>query len=149
MAKHLTAVDIQAIVETLYAWEGELSWELLCQRVKPLVGKVPTRQSLSSNQSIKNAFTSAKQRAKSEVKTAPSPSSLKIAGERIKRLETELEVVRKQNVQLLRRFLVWQYNASNAGLHESHLEKPLPAIDRERSDAPAKIVRKRRHSVPS
>ncbi|OZO04535.1 hypothetical protein B7453_10380 [Pseudomonas sp. IB20] len=135
MAKHLTRSDIMAIVDTLYAWQGLLTWDELCGAVTNLVGKRPTRQSLSANPDIKRAFDQAKAQSRSEVVHVPTPSSLKIAGERIARLESENEALKLQNSRLIERFLRWQYNASIKGLHLSQLDHPLPIIDRERSDA--------------
>lgn len=138
MAKHLTKDDIRAIADTLLSWEGTLSWELLCDKVAGLIGKRPTRQSLSSHVEIKRAFAQAKKTAKEPVIRTPMPSSLKIAGDRIARLELEVLALKAENSQLLEKFLTWQYNASIAGLHESQLNRPLPVIDRERSDAPVR-----------
>lgn len=135
MAKHLTSEDIRAIVNTLYAWEGELKWETVCDRVSAFVGKRPTRQSLSMIPEIKMAFHQAKRNAPIE-KKPPAPSGLSIASARISRLESEIEALKKQNAALLERFLRWQYNAANKGINESQLDKPLPRIDRERSDEP-------------
>jgi len=138
MAKHLTKDDIRAIADQLLGWEGALSWELLCDKVAGLVGKRPTRQSLCTHLEIKRAFTQAKKKASEEVVRIPAPSSLKIAGDRIARLESEIQALKTENSQLLEKFLTWQYNASIAGLHESQLNRPLPVIDRERSDAPVR-----------
>ncbi|WP_455911491.1 hypothetical protein [Pseudomonas putida] len=138
MAKHLTKEDMRAIADTLLSWEGALSWELLCDKVAGLIGKRPTRQSLSSHVEIKRAFAQAKKIAKEPVIRTPMPSSLKIAGDRIARLELEVLALKAENSQLLEKFLTWQYNASIAGLHESQLNRPLPVIDRERSDAPVR-----------
>jgi hypothetical protein len=138
MAKHLTKDDMRAIADTLLGWEGVLSWELLCDKVAGFIGKRPTRQSLSSHVEIKRAFAQAKKTAKEPVIRTPMPSSLKIAGDRIARLELEVLALKAENSQLLQKFLTWQYNASIAGLHESQLNRPLPVIDRERSDAPVR-----------
>jgi hypothetical protein len=136
LAKHLTRADITAIVDTLYAWSGALTWEDLCKAAAGLVGKRPTRQSLSANPEIKRAFDQAKAQSRSEIVYIPTPSSLKNAGERIARLESEINALKLENSRLIERFLLWQYNAANKGLHESQLNQPLPKIDRERSDAP-------------
>lgn len=146
MAKHLTAADIAAIANDLYSWEGPLSWEGLCDKVSSVVGKRPTRQSLSSHLEIRTAFAQAKSQSRTGAVPVPTPSSLKIAGERISRLEAEISALKRENSLLLEQFVRWQYNASNAGIHESQLNKPLPRIDRERSDASAqpRLVKSRR-----
>lgn len=146
MAKHLTAADIAAIVNDLYSWEGPLSWEGLCDKVSSVIGKRPTRQSLSSHLEIRKAFAQAKIQSRAGAVSVPTPSSLKIAGERISRLEAEINALKGENSRLLEQFVRWQYNASNAGIHESQLNKPLPRIDRERSDAviQPKLVKARR-----
>lgn len=138
MAKHLTPDDIAAIVNTLYSWEGALTWESVCERVSAFVGKRPTRQSLAAYSEIKIAFAQAKKNATAGIIKKSVPSSLKIAGARISRLEAEVSALKLENSRLLERFLRWQYNATNKGMHESQLDRRLPKIDRERSDEPVR-----------
>ncbi|MEQ7922489.1 hypothetical protein ABQX22_25070 [Xanthomonas sp. WHRI 1810A] len=136
MTKPVTSAEIKAIEDFLYSWEGPVTWDCVCTRAQSLIGKVLTRQTLGANPAVRKAFDYAKLRNKDLPAKPPAPSSLKIAGDRISRLEAELAATKSENSRLIEQFLRWQYNASIKGLSEQHLNKPLPIIDRERSDAP-------------
>jgi hypothetical protein len=134
MAKHLTASDLKAIVNFIYGLEvALLNWEKICDGVAPLVGKRPTRQSLSSHAAILSAYTSRKKEARNAQPIYSKPASLSIASQRIRRLEAEIADLKRQNQMLLEQFVVIQYNAYRHGLKESQLTLPLPDIDRERT----------------
>ncbi len=134
MAKHLTAADVEAIVNFIYgAGEEFVNWKGICEGVEPLVGKCPTRQSLSGNIKIVNAYKARKAGIR-QAPPPPKPASLAIAAERIRRLETENLDLRRQNALLLEQFAVMQYNAYKHGLKEQQLTAALPRIDRERTD---------------
>lgn len=135
MAKHLTARDVEAIVNIIHAHHDEkLTWEGICNASEGIVGKRPTRQSLSANKSIRDAYKSKKQSLKISVPSKPKPSSLTAAADRIARLENENEMLRKKNDALHEMFVVWKYNAYKHGLNRLKLNEPLPRIDRERSE---------------
>lgn len=133
MAKHLTQLDIEAILGTLDGWQGKLTWDSLCDAVVKHIGKRPTRQSLNSNKQIKLAFQNKKSRLKGAPEDTKIPPSLAIAGQRIKRLEEENSRLRTENLRLLEKYIIWQYNAYRHGLPEEKLNMPLPAIDRDSS----------------
>jgi hypothetical protein len=135
MAKHLSESDLKAIINYIYGMEfALLNWEKICDGVAPLVGKRPTRQSLSSHAAILYAYTSRKKEARTAQSNCSKPASLAIASQRIRRLEAEIADLRKQNQMLLEQFVMIQYNAYRHGLKESQLMSPLPKIDRERTD---------------
>lgn len=136
MAKHLTKIDIDAILNIIAAFEGnaKLTWENVCNECASIVGKKPTRQSLFANQTIREAYDAKKIILKTRGALNPKPSSLGIAAERIAKLQKEVELLKKKNDALLQQFVVWQYNAYKYGLKEYQLNEPLPRIDRERSD---------------
>ncbi|MCK9752725.1 hypothetical protein LT702_14105 [Pseudomonas syringae pv. syringae] len=144
MTKHLTPLELSAIEDALYSWEGTITWAGVCDKVEALIGKSVTRQTLSGNSVIKRAYDQAKSRSSNVAPVTPSPSSLKIAADRISRLESEIAALKSENSKLIEKFLRWQYNAYIKGLTEAHLDKPLPIIDRERSDAPLRVVRRGR-----
>lgn len=134
LAKHLSAADISAIVDTINGWKiPPFTWDAICAAVEPLVGKRPTRQSISSNALIKIAYKKRNETLGQEYIPRPSPSSLSVSEARIDQLEAKLRVVSARNQQLLEQFVVWQYNASKFGISEHQLNEPLPRIDRERS----------------
>ena len=134
MAKHLTTKDVQTILDIINSWKGKaLTWDGICEAVVPFVGKRPTRQSLSSNDIIKLAYTERRKFLGKELVKPPSPSSMSIAQARLEKLEAELRLVSARNQLLLEQFVVWQYNATKYGLTIHQLSEPLPRIDRERS----------------
>ncbi len=55
---------------------------------------------------------------------------MRVAIERINRLERENERLKHENTQLLQQFVVWQYNSYAHGLDNHKLNKALPSIDR-------------------
>lgn len=123
-----------SIVNLIHGWGAEkLTWEAICNAAKPLIGKKPTRQSLSAHEPILQAYKLAKLSSKSPSKN-PLPGSLSIAAKRIAKLEKEVDSYKEENRRYKQMFLVWQYNAYKYGLKESQLYEPLPRIDRERSD---------------
>ena len=99
-----------------------------------VIGKIPTRQSLSANKAINEAFKARKAGIKQKGNALPKPSNLNIAAERIARLQNENDMLKKKNVELLKKFVIWQYNAYKHGVKEYQLNEPLPQIDRERTE---------------
>lgn len=132
MAKHLSGEDIENILGLIDGWEGKLTWDALCDASVKFVGKRPTRQSLNSNQRIKQAFVEKKSRLKDKPLTERKPNSLSAAAQRIRRLEEENARLKNENSNLLEKFVVWQYNAYRHGLTEEKLNAELPSIDRTR-----------------
>lgn len=130
MAKHLSDRDVEQIVEILDGWRGDLTWAALCEACKPRIGVAPARQTLYRFSRIKHAYQTAKDRirnAGSEVKSLPS---MRVATERIARLENENARLKDENRRLLEQFVVWQYNAHVRGMSDHDLNRALPSIDR-------------------
>jgi hypothetical protein len=135
LAKHLTKHDIQAILNIILGFnEEKLTWEYVCDAAEKVVGKKPTRQSLYSNKAIREAYVARKKGLKVKEPTKPKPSSLKIAADRISRLENEVEILKRKNDALLEQFVIWQYNVYKHGLKDHQLNQPLPRIDRDITD---------------
>lgn len=134
MAKHLKPKDVDAIVHLILNWKGEkLTWDVICESCQPLIGKRPTRQSLSKNPDIVAAYESLKEAQKNSP-ALRQPTSLGIAAGRIASLERQNERLKEENRRLKQQFVVWQYNAYRRGLKEHDLNQPLPLIDRGRDD---------------
>ncbi|BAN52428.1 MULTISPECIES: hypothetical protein [Pseudomonas] len=136
MAKHLKASDVAAIVNVLHGWKrARLTWDELCDEVKCLVGKRPTRQSLNHHPEIVSAFTSKKAELKVAGPKLRTPSSLAFAAQRIHNLESQVKDLQRRNSLLLEYLTLLQYNAYKNGLTEEVITAPLPSIDRDRSEA--------------
>lgn len=134
MAKHLSRRDIEAIVNLIRGWQDEkLTWPAICEQSVSLIGKKPTRQSLSAHEPIVAAY-KAKKLSVRQVPARPRPASLQAAAARIANLEAQIDELREENRRYREQFTVWQYNAYKHGMQEHQLNQPLPKIDRERSD---------------
>ncbi|EIX9406541.1 hypothetical protein R2Y32_005512 [Klebsiella pneumoniae] len=135
MAKHLDNRDINAIVNLIRGWqEPKLSWSAICEAAEPLVGKLPSRQSLSAHEAIVAAYQTKKEALKGRGRKNPRPASLNIAAARIVNLGSEIEELKEENRRYKQQFVIWQYNAYKHGMAEHQLNAPLTKIDRERSD---------------
>lgn len=134
MAKHITDKDIEKIVGMLDGWQDKLSWDFLCEACLPVIGTKPARQTLMKFSRIEQAFDACKQRLKDGAPAIATPPSMRVAMERIMRLETENERLKRENWDLLQEFIVWQYNAHVHGLTARELNKALPGIDRGQTD---------------
>ena len=135
MAKHFTDQDIEQIVGLIDGCQDKLTWDWLCDRCTETIGRKPTRQALSRYARIKTAFNHKKKRLKNGLVEIKTPPSLKVAGQRIKRLEEVNARLKKENDLLLEQFVIWQYNAYLHGLTEDNLNNPLPSIDRGSSES--------------
>lgn len=133
MAKHLSSREIEAIVSMIHGWTETLTWDAICDASQPLVGKRPTRQSLNAHEPIVSAYRARKNALKAGATITPKPSSLRVAGDRINRLESIIGELKAKNIALKEQFVIWQYNAYKHGLKEHQLNEELPRIDRERS----------------
>lgn len=134
MAKHISDKDIERIVETLDGWQDKLTWESLCNACLPIIGTKPARQTLLKFSRITTAYNACKKRLKDGIPKISLPPSMKVAVERINRLEQENERLKRENAQLLEQFVIWQYNTYAHGLNGHILNKPLPVIDRSQTD---------------
>lgn len=135
LAKHLSKRDIESILNIIHSHAGDkLTWKGVCEAAEAVVGKKPTRQSLSANEAVKEAYRAKKEVLKLKVVSKPKPSSLTVAADRITKLQSENETLKRKNDALLEQFVIWQYNAYKNGLKEHQLNAPLPRIDRERTE---------------
>lgn len=135
MAKHLTKGDVEAIINIIHGWKDEkLTWDEICESASAVVGKKPTRQSLNANKLIKEAYEVKKSGLKIHGPRTATPSSLKMAAERIAKQQSEIDSLKAKNSALLEQFVKWQLNAYKHGMKEHQLNAPMPRIDRERTD---------------
>jgi hypothetical protein len=125
---------MDVIVGLLDGWNGPLTWDLLCAACERSIGTKPARQTLAKSHEIKIAFNVSKKRISKADSHLPVPGNLKMAAERIVRLEAEVRRLEESNQLLLQRFVVWQYNAYTFGMTDRELDSDLPAIDRDSTD---------------
>ena len=132
--KRLTDRDIDQICSILDGWRGKLTWASLIQAIELRLGHHLTRQALDRHERIKLAFTNRKRVERSGAgKPEARTVEMQKAIERIERLQVENERLKAENNQLLAQFARWAYNAYAKGLTEEYLNRPLPAIDRDRT----------------
>jgi len=134
MGKHLSDRDIDKVVGVLDGWRDELTWELLCSACHSVIGTTPVRQTLYRIERIRHAYLAAKERVRHSAGNLPIPASLRIAAERIARLESENQRLKREQAALLHQFVVWQYNAHVKGLTNVDLNRALPTIDRGKTE---------------
>jgi hypothetical protein len=130
MAKHIDAKDVRTVKGILDGWQGKLTWDLLVEAIENRTGYKPTRQALSRNEQIKEAFSDRKKSLANTGSFRSRPQSLKLASDRIERQEATIQRLTKENERLLEMFQVWQYNAIKHGIAEAQLNEPMPAIAR-------------------
>ncbi|MFG0543644.1 hypothetical protein ACF8FG_00235 [Pseudomonas sp. YQ_6] len=135
MARHLSDRDVDLVVGLIDSWEGKLSWDALSDAVEPLIGIRPARQTLALQERVRSAFEHYKERQKSGYVKVKPPASLRIAEQRIRRLEAENSRLEHENARLLERFIRWQYNAHKFNVSAEKLDAPLPYADRDSSEA--------------
>nr|WP_261666958.1 hypothetical protein [Erwinia mallotivora] len=95
MAKHISKIDEVNIINIIKTWSDDekLTWDFLCDSLTDIVGKRPTRQSLSSHPLIAESFNEKKLKIKRGEKEVIKPANLIIASKRIKRLQAEVETL--------------------------------------------------------
>jgi len=134
MAKHLRPSDVQAVVGIIDAWrEDTLTWEAICEAAEGPVGKRPSRQSLFLNARIRAAYDAGKKRLR-DAPREPLPANLKIASQRIGRLEAENASLKQAYAAVLALNTQLTYNGYKHGLKKEQMTAPLPKIDRERTE---------------
>jgi hypothetical protein len=139
-AKNLSDNDIKTIVEILDGWTGKLTWELLIDAIELRLYNRYTRQALFKHERIRNAYKLQKDklsRDSGRIRQTFSPE-LRIAMERIDRLESENRRLESENQHLLEQFVRWAYNAHTQGLDHDFLSRPLPRVNRGQTIFPEK-----------
>jgi hypothetical protein len=141
--KNLDDAVVAAIVEVLDGWNGRLTWDMLIEAVKSREGLRYTRQALHRHERIRLAFTVRKKALLGQEVPPREIASLelRVALDRVARLEAENQRLAAENNALLEQFARWAYNAHTRNLTNEFLNSPLPAVDRERSKQP-RLVRK-------
>lgn len=136
MAKHLSELEINKIIKLLDGWTGKLTWESLIEESsKTILGRKPARQTLFKNKRLRFAFEHRKRELKKGTKRPSTSLSKNILIDMNTRLKSEINRLNAELDLMMETFKVWQYNAYANGLSEDQLNKPLPSIDREPTNA--------------
>ena len=124
MARHLTESDIKTAEELLEAWPKDLSWEKFCRVHGEMVGHKFTKMAFHKEKSgrVREAFQNAKDRLRGKSIKA---QELTPDERTIVKLEAKLEVLKRENANLLDRFRCWQHNARVKGVTFEELDRPL------------------------
>lgn len=131
--KNLNEEIVDGILGIIDGWTGRLSWDGLLKAIEARMNLTYTRQALYRHQRIRNAFSLRKDDSKGERErkfSADISPELKVALERIARLESEKKRLLTENNNLLEQFARWAYNAHVRNLSEEILNRPLITPDR-------------------
>jgi hypothetical protein len=137
-ARNLTDQDVAAIVSILDGCADSLTWDGLIEEIERRLLVRYTRQALHKHARIAEAFASRKKAIREtdfNRTRATSPPELQVARERIARLEAENQRLEMENDRLLEQYVTWIYNANSRGMSVTDLNRPLPAVDRDRTSA--------------
>ncbi|MGY4800053.1 hypothetical protein [Teichococcus aerofrigidensis] len=121
----------------LETWEGPLTWERLVERAALVLGRSYTRQALDGHEAVKDAYQARKQRIrvirdslrKGKATSEELPPELAVALRRAEAAELRVRALEQTVERYRAKFILWLYNARNAGLTEDQLNSPLPAVD--------------------
>lgn len=129
--KHLTDSRIETVVGVLDGWRGKLTWNLLIDKLEPLIGRY-TRQALDRHQRIKDAYQARKEALSGREEGAVSATTqeIQLLLDRIEGLKAKNERLERENNALLEQFVRWAYNAHTQGISQEQLNAPLPGTDR-------------------
>lgn len=136
-SKNLDDKIIQEIVEITDGWSGALTWDALVEAVSGRMGLRYTRQTLHKHERIKLAFSARKKAFTNGEVAEPKKVSdvvLRAALDRLARLESENERLKRENANLLEQFVRWTYNAGTNGLGVDFLNQALPEVHRGQTD---------------
>lgn len=122
------------VISIINAWEGKLTWDLLCEKVSLALNIKDgvQRQSLSSYKEIQVAY-SQKKIAQREAKLSSAVVNDDVDVEYLKRkiaiINAELARVNKMNEAYKQRFILWQYNAYKLGIRMESLDDAINKLE--------------------
>lgn len=124
MARPLTENDIKQAEELLAAWPKDLTWKKFCRVHGEEVGHKFSKMAFHKEKSgrVLKAFQEAKDRLRGKKTGA---NQLTVEEQKIAKLEAKIEVLKRENANLLDRFRCWQHNARIKGVTFEELDRPL------------------------
>jgi hypothetical protein len=122
-------------VVVIRKWKGDQTWECLCNEIERQIGHRYTRQAICKYTPIYDAYLANQKPSEPQKRNGPGGRSK--ARERtaasIRRLRLRVRELSHMRDALMERFARWAVNASEAGLTEEFLNRPLPSIDRSKN----------------
>lgn len=135
-APDLTSERIAVVLETLDAWKGKLTWDLLLDAVQSSTGIRYSRFTFAEYPEIANAFSFRKDSLRGTLprqRGEPRDERVRVAVEQADRYKAKAERLEKENALLLEQFVTWATNAERKGVTMDMLNAPLPKPPRDRS----------------
>lgn len=131
MAKHLDDAEVETIVDLIENSSDQLTWEGISLTCEKILGRKISRQTLARKSRIVEAIKARKRKENEYLESVqkPIPSSMRVAIEKIERLELKINRLERENTQLLEQFVRWQYNSFKHGMRPDQLNENLPEID--------------------
>jgi len=140
MAKQLTSGAIRNIADYITNFDGMPSWSKVITFTKVLTGHPKTQAALYAHPEIKKAWKDKKiqKQVASEDTGRPKSKALRDAENRSKMLQAKIDELEAVNEALVRKFVLWSYNASQTTkfpLTEEILNRPIPGYIEKSHDA--------------
>lgn len=133
--RNLTTADVSKVVDLIRSWpENRVTWMLLVERVATYVGHRWTRQALEKHEAIKGAYQAAREGRRPASRAATRDPAEVVWQRRAEVLQQEVERLKQQLATYEERFVRYEYNAHARGIDPAELGRPLPGIDRGRTD---------------
>jgi hypothetical protein len=135
-APDLTDARIAIVVETLDAWKGKLTWDLLIDAVEAATGYRYSRFTFAEYPQIANAFSLKKDSLRGTLPRAggePRDERVRAAIAQADRYKSKVERLEAENQLLLEQFVTWATNAERKGVTMDMLNAPLPKPERDRT----------------
>jgi len=135
-APDLTDERIAAVLETLDAWKGKLTWDLLLNAVQASTGFRYSRFTFAEYPEIANAFSLKKDVLRGSLprqRGEPRDERVRAAIAQAERYKAKANRLEAENQLLIEQFVTWAVNAERKGVTLDMLNTPLPKPPRDRS----------------
>lgn len=128
----VTNENISDILHLIDTWKGKLTWPLLCNEVKAMLGlEDVTRQALSGYKEIQEAYTARKQSLRETPieKKHSEDSNVEYWKNQVEGLEAELVRANNTIAKYKQRFVLWQHNAYKHGIRMDSLDDAIEMLE--------------------
>jgi hypothetical protein len=125
-SKNISDETIDLIVQLLDGWASKLTWDHLISAIDFRINQHYTRQALSNQTKIKQAYDKAKQRLQSNKQSNKMQVNQL---DKLKQVELENYKLKDQNHELLAQCARWTYNAYLLGISIDELDRPIQEIN--------------------